>query len=152
MIVYRLTDKAFKSDLSGLGAEKYGGRWNNAGVPMLYTCEHQSLCVLERAVHMQLSLMSRMELVMISIEIPDAAKNVAQVKGLPYRWREIPFNNQTQDLGDEFIFSQKHLAMKVPSVIVPQEYNVLINPRHRLADKVRIIDERPFVLDKRLFD
>lgn len=151
MIVYRLARKAFKSDLKGTGAEKYGGRWNNIGMPMLYTCEHQSLCVLEFAVHMQLSLMPQ-DLYMISVEIPDSKKTLIKAQGFPYNWDQTPHNNATQLYGDQFLEKEEYLAMSVPSSIVKAERNILINPKHKLAGEIRIVAEYHFSFDKRLFE
>lgn len=151
MIVYRLARKAFRLDLKGIGAEKYGGRWNNIGRPMLYTCQHQSLCVLEYAVHMQLTRLPE-DLYMISIEIPDSKKSVIDAQGFPYDWDQTPHSNGTQVYGDQFLDKNEYLAMSIPSAIIKAERNILINPVHELASKVRIVAEYHFSFDKRLFE
>lgn len=150
MIVYRISRKVFKDDLKGTGAEKYGGRWNNIGVPVLYTAEHLSLCILEFAVHTSLSMLPA-DLYITEIELPEDKNAVHFEGGLPYDWRHVPHNNATQLYGDEFVKASKYLALKVPSVVVPKEFNLLINPRHDLAEKIRIVHSYPFNFDKRLF-
>ncbi len=151
MVVYRLSKMAFKDDLKGIGAEKFGGRWNNAGVPILYTCEHRSLALLEVAVHVQLNFMPT-DYYMIEIEIPDVSINTPMLGELPYNWYQNPPNHVAQEFGDEFVENDNYLALKVPSAIVKQEYNILINPRHRLASQVKIIKSYPFAFDKRLLN
>ena len=147
--MYRLARKAFKDDLNGTGAEKFGGRWNNIGVPMLYASEHQSLCVLEFAVHTHLTLLPK-DLFMITLELPPDKKAVTAAKGLPYNWHQTPHHNATQVFGDDFIREGAFLALRVPSAIVPGEFNLIINPNHALAEKIRIADAVPFAFDQRL--
>lgn len=149
MIVYRLARKAFKDDLKGIGAEKFGGRWNNIGVPLLYTCQHRSLAVLEVAAHMQLTQMP-IDFYMIEIEIPDDDIRIVSDKQLPHKWMENPHNNLTQSFGDAFVRGSDFLAMRVPSAIVKQEFNLLINPNHNQAHKIEIVTSYPFVMDGRL--
>jgi RES domain-containing protein len=149
MIVYRLARKAFKDDLKGIGAEKYGGRWNNIGVPLLYTCQHRSLAVLEVAAHMQLTQMP-IDFYMVEIEIPDNDIRIVSEHQLPYKWMENPHNSLTQNFGDDFVRENKFLAMLVPSAIVKQEFNLLINPNHIKANKIEIVESYPFVMDGRL--
>jgi RES domain-containing protein len=149
MVVYRLARRVFKNDLKGVGAEKFGGRWNNIGVPLLYTCQHRSLAVLEVAAHMQLNQMP-IDFYMIEIEIPDNDIRIVTEPQLPYKWMENPHNGLTQSFGDAFVRGNKFLAMRVPSAIVKQEFNLLINPNHNQANKIEIINSYPFALDGRL--
>jgi RES domain-containing protein len=149
MIVYRLARKAFKDDLKGIGAEKFGGRWNNIGVPLLYTCQHRSLAVLEVAAHMQLTQMP-IDFYMVEIEIPDNDISIVSENQLPYKWMENPHNRLTQNFGDDFVRANKFVAMRVPSAIVKQEFNLLINPNHSKANKIEIVHSYPFVMDGRL--
>jgi RES domain-containing protein len=149
MIVYRLARRVFKDDLKGIGAEKFGGRWNNVGVPMLYTCQHRSLALLEVAAHVQLTHIPQ-DFYMIEIEIPDRAIQIVSEKELPYKWMENPPNSLTQSFGDAFVKSNKALAMRVPSAIVKQEFNLLINPNHKDSYHIEIINSYPFVIDNRL--
>ena len=149
MIVYRLARKAFKDDLKGIGAEKFGGRWNNIGVPLLYTCQHRSLAVLEVAAHMQLTQMP-IDFYMIEIEIPDNDITIVSEHQLPYKWMENPHNSLTQNFGDDFVRANKFMAMRVPSAIVKQEFNLLINPNYIKANIIEIVKSYPFVLDGRL--
>jgi RES domain-containing protein len=150
MKVYRLAKKAFRNDLTGSGAEKYGGRWNNIGTSMLYTCEHASLAVLEVAVHIQLELIPA-DYYMMELEIPDDKNMIYQTSNrLPDFWDSFPYSQLSQNFGDAFVKSNQFLMMKVPSAIVRREYNYLINPFHKLAREMKVIDSYPFIFDYRL--
>ncbi|MGB3531794.1 MAG: RES family NAD+ phosphorylase, partial [Saprospiraceae bacterium] len=70
---------------------------------------------------------------------------------LPIDWKSIPPAHTTQLIGDRFVSSMEGLTLKVPSVIVPGEYNFLINPAHPDFKKVKIIKKEKFEFDKRLF-
>ncbi|TAE79637.1 MAG: RES domain-containing protein [Bacteroidetes bacterium] len=150
MKVYRLAKRAFRDDLTGSGAEKYGGRWNNIGTSMLYTCEHRSLAVLEVAVHIQLDIMPR-DYYMLEIVVPDDPDLILNARNrLPDDWERFPYGQSSQSFGDDFIKANKFLMAKVPSAIVNQEHNYLINPFHKLAREIKITNSIPFVFDYRL--
>jgi len=149
MVVYRLARKAFKDDLKGIGAEKFGGRWNNIGVPLVYACQLRSLALLEIAAHIQLTYLPQ-DFYMVELEIPDSVIHIVSENQLPYRWMENPHNSLTQSFGDAFVKRNTTLAIRVPSAIVKQEFNLLINPNHKDSYKVEIIKSYPFVIDNRL--
>lgn len=151
MIVYRLGKKKYNNDLSGIGAEKYGGRWNNKGTRMVYTSQSRALANLEVAVHVALKNAPR-DYYLTTIEIPDNfIQNypLSRLKGKD--WKTHPPSEFTQTEGDNFIRKNKTLALKVPSAIVQGDYNYLINPVHKDIGSVKIISSEPFAFDKRLF-
>ena len=151
MIVYRLTNKKYSDDLSGIGAEITGGRWNYKGTRVLYTADSRALCMAEIAVHTPIGVMP-IDYFMITIEIPDSAANMQiEIESLPKNWRKFPYSMGTQELGDKLIKDQKHLYISVPSAIVPGDYNILINPLHPDFGKVKIIEKGKFNFDERLF-
>jgi RES domain-containing protein len=149
MIIYRLSHRKFKHDLSGKGAEIAGGRWNSKGVPMLYTADSRALCTAEIAVHTPLGIVPK-DYFLITIEIPAHTK-VLEVKELPENWKAFPHLHQTQEIGDAFIRDGKYLVMKAPSAVVQGDFNYLINPNHRMAHQVKIIQTEPYSFDERLF-
>ncbi|MFN3445491.1 MAG: RES family NAD+ phosphorylase, partial [Bacteroidia bacterium] len=108
-----------------------------------------SLALLEVAAHVQLTHMPQ-DFYMIEIEIPDSAIQIVSEHQLPYKWMENPHNSLTQSFGDAFVKSNKALAMRVPSAIVKQEFNLLINPNHKDSYYIEIINSHPFVIDNRL--
>ncbi|GAB3195801.1 RES domain-containing protein [Pontibacter aydingkolensis] len=151
MIVYRLSRSKFRNDLSGKGAELAGGRWNSKGIPMLYTSESIALCTVEIAVHMPLGIVP-LDYYLVRIELPDF-EDMPEIKleDLPEVWKTFPHANVTQELGDNFILSEKHLVLKAPSATVQDNYNYLINPRHPDFSKIKVVGSEPFEFDKRLF-
>ena len=151
MIVFRLSKERYKNDLSGIGAEKYGGRWNNKGTRITYTAESRALANLEIAVHVTLYGLPK-NYYLTSIEIPDnliIEYDQTRLKGR--NWKSNPPLHFTQLEGDTFVNDNKGLILKVPSAIVQDDYNYLINPQHKDFGKVKIIESRPFNFDKRLF-
>lgn len=151
MIVFRLSKAAYSNDLSGKGAEKYGGRWNSKGVPAIYTCNSRALCVTEIAVHTPLGN-TPLNYKIITIEIPESTKlRELSSKELPVDWNLLPHSHSTQELGDTFLNEGKQLVLKVPSAVVQGEFNYLINPKHKDFRKVKIKSSEAFNFDGRLF-
>jgi RES domain-containing protein len=142
---YRLAKAAFAA-LDGEGARLYGGRWNSPGRPMIYSAGSPSLAVLEVLVHLDLpaELMPD-DYLLLAIEIPDDAA----IEHL----NETPASAEAcVSAGDGFLRRGGGLAMLVPSVVVPQERNALINVRHSDMARVRLIGEEDFRFDPRLLD
>lgn len=151
MKVYRLTKKKFLNELSGIGAEIAGGRWNYKGTRIVYTAESRALCTAEIAVHTPFGIVPD-DYYLLTIDIPDSIKiDTIKVDKLPKDWRNFPNIRITQDLGEEFIKEGKFLVLKVPSAVVQGDYNYLINPNHKEIDKIQIVDNEKFDFDERLF-
>ncbi|MBB5708386.1 RES domain-containing protein [Sphingopyxis panaciterrulae] len=143
MIVYRLC-KAARIALDGEGARLWGGRWNSAGRPMVYTAATPSLAVLEVLVHLDLPAeLLPDDLRLLTIEVPDDAP-VQQLDVDPADGAACVAQ------GDAFLDAGNVLSLRVRSVVVPQEWNLLLNVRHADMDKVKIIANEPFQLDPRL--
>lgn len=151
MIVYRLTKSKYCNDLSGKGAEITGGRWNSKGVAVIYTSESRALCVAEIAVHMQLNILPD-DFTLITIKIPDEIEILELNPGeLPPEWNTVPYSAKTRRIGDKFVSKNSNAVLKVPSAVVPGDFNYLINPNHEQAMQVRIVKVDEFSFDKRLF-
>jgi len=148
MTVYRLTKAAYKEDLSGIGAKLYGSRWNSAGKPMLFTAQTISLALLETLVHLD-----RMEIPpdyrLLHIKIPDSL-SIAEISAsrLKLKWEED--FDYTRFIGTEFLSADKSAILKVPSALIPDEFNFLLNPLHKDFDKVTIVKSTVFKFDNRL--
>jgi RES domain-containing protein len=128
----------------------YGGRWNDPGVPIVYCAESIALAALEILVHTDASI-APTDLVVVPIEIPDAATTRAiDPKKLPHEWRGYPANSSTKSIGEAWVKRRDTLLLRVPSAIVPQEHNVLINVGHPLMGRVRAGTPEPFAFDPRL--
>ncbi len=149
MIVYRICHTLYNDDLSGNGAKLFGGRWNSKGIPMLYVSEHISLAVLEMLVNNQFQDFS-IELSLLRIFIPDAI-DVKEIKlnKLKDKWNEDA--SFSKFIGNEFIKAKSNLVLKVPSAVVMDEHNFLINPLHADFKKVKITEVKEFSTDNRLF-
>ncbi|MEO6813638.1 MAG: RES family NAD+ phosphorylase [Ginsengibacter sp.] len=151
MRVYRLIKEKYMRDLSGTGAKRAGAKWNIKGHEMLYTSESRSLSTAEIAVHTRLGNIP-LDYFLITIEIPDSIHLFElKIADLPEDWKVIPHSNSTQLIGDKFLDEGKYLVMKVPSVVVPGDFNYLINPAHNFFTKIKIVDIVAFAFDKRLF-
>jgi len=152
VIVYRLGKKKYNNDLSGIGAEKYGGRWNNKGTRMVYTSQSRALANLEVAVHVALKNVPK-DYYLTTIEIPDSfIQNYPLSRLKDKDWKTHPPSEFTQNEGDNFVRKNKTLALKVPSAIVQGDYNYLINPVHKDIGSIKIVSNEPFTFDKRLFN
>lgn len=148
MLVYRLVRRPYAQQLDGRGAALFGGRWNSVGLPVVYTAQHRSLAVLEYRVNNPLPVP---DLVMISLELPDHSLREVPLGALPENWTSYSFESPCAYLGDQWLKSQETLVLQVPSVVVPQEHNILINPLHPLMKKARILDVLPFMIDTRMY-
>jgi RES domain-containing protein len=151
MEVFRLSRRKFAEPLSGHGAALRGARWNSMGIEMIYTAENRSLAMAEVAVHLSLANLPE-DFVMLTIEIPDDAsiKEIMQ-QDLPLFWNSFPALESTKRIGDQFILENKFLALKIPSVVTKDDFNILINPRHEAFKKVQITQIEAFPFDQRLF-
>lgn len=145
MIVYRCTLKKWKDDLSGNGAFLYGGRWNNPGTHLLYTAENNILAALEIALRIPLQEISE-NYIMVPIQIPKSAE--LSIPKLRSNWNtDLAY---TKQIGDHFVKEEKHLLMKVPSALISDAFNYLINPLHPMAKELKVGPTRPILFDKRL--
>lgn len=146
MIVYRLARLPYVNDLSGYGASLSAtNRWNSKGNHMLYTASNRALAFAEVYVHLRLYRIPS-DMMMASIKLPDDVNltTLQLDKDIrDYRLTEL------QQLGDQFLANQFQFAIRVPSVVVPGEFNVLINPSHPDMEQLAIEDVRPFEFDAR---
>ena len=151
MIVFRLSKLKYSHDLSGIGAEKTGRRWNSKGIAMVYTSESRALCTTEIAVHTPLGILPK-DYELITIDIPDTITiHELNLKDLPADWKSIPHSGKTQELGDNFVKESKYAVLKAPSAVVQGDFNYLINPYHKDIQKVKILKTEKFGFDGRLF-
>jgi RES domain-containing protein len=149
MILYRMAKCNYAGELTGEGARRYGGRWNSIGQPMVYLASGPSLAVLEMLVHLPPAIFPS-DICLSKFEVPDNSILVADDTSLPDDWQDISPPIVLKRLGDAFLKQNKYLLMKVPSVIVPQEYNYLFNPLHADAVKAKLVEKKPFSFDSRL--
>ena len=134
---------------TGDGARAYGGRWNLPGVPMVYAAHTRALAALESLAHFG-GAERRMAFVTFEIEIPDSLAMRVEVAALPREWRSDEPSASTQALGSDWQRRGASVALVVPSVLVPQECCVLLNPDHPDTDKVMVAYPETFTFDARL--
>jgi RES domain-containing protein len=146
---FRIVPAPRARDLSGEGARRYGGRWNSPGVPMVYTATSASLAVLETLVHMGLNVFPD-DLVLVTLEVPQDLVSALEPARLPEHWAAYPAPAAASEIGDLWAREEQSVGLLVPSAILPQENNLLINPCHARADLLEIVDILPYRVDRRL--
>ena len=150
MRVYRISTKTFINDLNGDGARLYGGRWNLKGSSVIYTSESRALASLEYLVHVPIQLLPN-DLRIATIEIDDKISPEKLNTGeLPSNWKDFPSPGILAEIGTNWTYENKSLLLIVPSALVYDEYNILINPSHPDIKHVRISEVKEFFYDKRL--
>lgn len=139
-------------DLGGKGAEITGGRWNRKGTPVIYASTSRALACLETVVHLGGGNPLPLNRYLVEITIPAALWESA-VEFEPARhigWDAEPAGKVSLDWGTGWVRGKTSLLARVPSVIVPEEHNVLINPLHEDAGRIRAIKVRKWTYDQRL--
>ncbi|EMR04470.1 RES family NAD+ phosphorylase [Cesiribacter andamanensis] len=152
MILYRFSRKEWGGDLSGRGAERFGGRWNSKGVPVIYCSESRALAMTEIIAYTPPGLIPEGYVLNI-IEAPDTPALIHTIskESLPPDWNRYPHGAATKALGDALLKAGKHLLIKAPSALVQDEHNYLINPLHEQFSAVKALEVLPFNFNERLF-
>jgi RES domain-containing protein len=153
MIVFRIErEKYLATTLTGIGASMTEGyRWNSLNTKIVYTADSRALATLEVSVHLDLSQDLPLDRFYVEIEIPDDILiQEVNLEDLPDVWSSKPPSLITQTIGDDFVYYNEAAILKVPSTIVPQEFNYLINPNHEDALKIKVISTTRMVFDSRL--
>jgi RES domain-containing protein len=142
MLFWRISNFA---DLSGAGGALRASRWNRKGFPVIYLADHPSTSLLETLVHFRsVNLPATFQL--LSIDAPDSL--TFDEAALPRDWTEN--TRLTQKLGTEFLEACKHALLRVPSIIMPQAFNYLLNPNHPDAAKLTVAQIWRYPFDSRL--
>jgi RES domain-containing protein len=150
MIIYRIT-KAKYSALDGMGGLYGPGRWHKKGIPVVYASEHASLAAWEKLVHVAGFDNFPEDLILVKIELPDDIKiQTVPPEVLIEGWNGFPYCNETMNYGTSFLLNRAFLALRVPSAIIPDEYNFILNPLHPNILNCKVVLSVPFVFDKRL--
>ncbi len=139
------------NDLSGNGAKLTGGRWNSKGTPLVYCATSIALATLE-TVHCLRNGSLPFNRYLVRIDLPDAVWSARQVLDpLPGGWDAIPAGLSARMAGDAWVASGSSALLLVPSVIVPDEYNVLINAQHADAGAIVAATVKRWIYDPRFF-
>jgi RES domain-containing protein len=153
MIVFRIErEKYLKTTLLGIEASRTDGyRWNSFNTRMVYTAETRALATLEVSVHLDLSEDLPDDRFYVQIEIPDELIiQEVKLEDLPEGWNSKPPGSATQTIGDDFVNYNESAVLRVPSSIVPEEYNYLINPNHPNSSKIKVLGTTKMDFDIRL--
>ncbi|SMD44289.1 RES domain-containing protein [Aquiflexum balticum DSM 16537] len=150
MNFFRLCSSRYAEDLSGKGAELYGGRWNSIGTPVVYTASSRALAMAEVAVHLHIQKIPK-DMAMVELYIPEDSITSLPFQELNKDWEKFPYSIQSQNLGDKFFQENRFLGLKVPSAVATGDFNFLINPRHVEIQKIKVVNISPFRFDSRIF-
>ena len=147
---WRIVQERFSGEaFTGEGARLYGGRWNSPGHAAVYAAGSRALAALEMLVHLDGPQLLGSYLI-YEAEIPEPLLTELSTDDLPRDSREDPAPRSTQAIGDAWIEKAASAALRVPSVLIPEEHNYLLNPRHAEFGKVRIAGPERFSFDARL--
>jgi RES domain-containing protein len=139
MRLYRIGKTKYAHDLSGMGAKLNGGRWNHEGIPCIYLAESRALSLLEYATH---AVIDRLPptLAFTTFELPEHSIRQLSINELPATWLQRPHTKESRDMGSALLSKQECLLLKIPSVIIGQEFNFVLNTLHPLISAVKITD------------
>jgi len=150
MIVYRVANVKYKDlTLSGIGAEKVGGRWNKVGTRAVYCSENISLALLEYYVHSENIAYLPKEILVAKIQFPDDFV-IEELNELPERWNQYPYSSKTTEVFTNSAKDRNFFALRVPSTIVGFESNIILNPLYKEFGKIGIIEFIELPIDERL--
>jgi RES domain-containing protein len=139
-------------DLSGEGAKRSGGRWNRKGSPILYTSSSRALACLETIVHLAGGDPLPLNRYLVEIRIPQADWDSRTIfdPTTNVGWDAEPMGKVSLDWGMDWVRRGHTLLAEVPSVIIPEEVNILVNPQHTNARTLTATKVRKWLYDSRL--
>lgn len=143
--VWRLASGRYQP-LTGEGARLAGGRWNSSAHLLIYTSESPALCLAECLVHVTGSL--PLDYQAFKIAVPDNVVEHLDTNLLNPGWQQDVIH--TRKIGDQWLVQTRSLALAVPSAVLPESVNVLLNPIHHSATQLRIVEQFPFGFYPRL--
>lgn len=147
MVVFRITTKRWARVLTASG---FPARWNSKGTHIIYTASSRALACLENLVHRSgEGLNQQFRITEIFIPDPISVESINQ-KELPERWHQLDNYHHCQKIGDKWMENGETLLLEVPSSIIRDESNILINPQHPDFSKVEVKNITPFTFDERL--
>lgn len=151
MEVFRLSRKKYADGLSGKGSAIRGARWNSRGVEVVYVASSRALAMSEILVHLNSGMIPN-DFEMLTIDVPgDISPEEVDLNLLPTGLTSFADLSHTQKIGDGFLNKARNCLLKVPSVVVPGDYNYLMNPHHSDFSKIKVIDQVDFPFDQRFF-
>ncbi len=153
MELFRITQEQYADDLSGNGARLYGGRWNSEGLFAVYTSSSRALALLETLAHTPAKMLDAKAYILVTLSVPDIyTRDATGTDELPPGWDSPDVRPSTKRIGDLFLREKKSLLLAVPSVLMPEEMNYMLNPLHTGLKKVRIVHKRRVSFDRRAIE
>jgi len=135
----------------GEGARRYGGRWNHAGTTIVYTSGSLSLAALELFVHTDIDL-APIDLIAVPADVPESLSMEAiKIASLPKEWRRYPAPEALKEIGSAWAAKASTALLAVPSALIPEERNYLLNPAHRDFKRIRVQKPIRFRFDPRMW-
>jgi len=149
-LVYRISKENYAFSLSASG---YANRWNKQGEFVIYASSSRSLATLEMVVHRKtIKIETPYKVMVIELDIPGTLIKKLKPDDLPVNWRSLLSYKRLQAMGSEWYSYREHLVLQVPSAVITQEYNYMINTKHDLFSRsVSIKEVEPYVFDRRIF-
>ncbi|HZJ09817.1 MAG TPA: RES family NAD+ phosphorylase, partial [Trueperaceae bacterium] len=152
--VYRLTKRIYATPpsaaFSGRGSIDVSGRWNSRGRRMVYTSQSRALAALETVVHLERPQLLGAEYVIIPATVPDELIETVDLLALDVGWNNLTDLRATQKIGDAWLATGRSVALRVPTALIPSEFNVLLSPEHPDWPSVSIAEAESFSFDSRL--
>jgi RES domain-containing protein len=152
MHAWRIAKRQFALDRQGSGARLAGGRWNSPGLAVVYAGMTPEIAAMEKLVHTGDILPS--DLVLVRFDLPDTQNlyRYYEIEDLPHGWDALPGSAAAAGIGDKFVVDGNYLGMIVPSSVLPEAKNIVLNPNHNAFSMVEMTIVRPFEFDSRLFN
>jgi len=148
MILHRIADDRYATDLTGSGGLFTPGRWHRRGTPLVYLTEHVSLAKLEVLANSPGLPQDR---ALVTVHLPDDSSIlIVEPTTLPDGWQEWPYLDELADITEQWIREQKFWIMRVPSAQSPSEHNYLLNPLHPEHAMLKLVSIEPHPFDPRL--
>jgi RES domain-containing protein len=149
-LYYRIVQERWAVDaFNGEGARLYGGRWNLPGTAAVYLAESRALAALEILVHAPREAL-RLSWMVIEVDVPEALIEKAPLERLPKTWREQPSSSAAQNFGSQWLRAKRNLSLQMPSVVIPEERTLLVNPLFPAMSELKPKKPRVFRFDERL--
>lgn len=152
MRAWRVAKANRASDLTGQGAMIQGGRWNNIDIPAVYMGLSPAICALETFVHTSGRPAFPLKITCFALPDDPSLYLEPEPEALPPGWNALPADRASMTFGTNWLNAKSHLGLIVPSVVLPLERNIVLNPLHDAIRKVRIVDIYDFSYDQRMFE
>ena len=151
MRAWRICRKPYAADaLGGRGGLFTSGRWHNRGQRVVYNSGSLALAALELLVHTDRAMLPP-DLIQLEIQLPDRLKiRKIDIRSLPRNWRSYPSPATLRKLGDDWLASGSTPVLQVPSAVISEEFNLILNPTHADARLVKVLSKKKFSYDPRL--